>query len=86
MRTILCLIVTAVFVMGAPALAANNAKKKPSYQVAPQHLTFEPDVIRAGRRAPEGSVIRGERSVPQTSLIPMRKHFLAELIKSAENL
>lgn len=83
MRTFACLIVTGLLFAGTPALAA---KKNASYQPAPQRLIFENEVVRAGRKGPDGTLVKGRRILPRSSLIRVRLNFLPELIKSAENL
>lgn len=79
------LLLIGVMVLGS-ATPAWGGKSDARYQRAPQRLIFQDEVVHAGRKGPEGTVVQGRRKAPRTSLIRVRTSFLPELLKSAENL
>jgi len=62
-------------------------KQPPNQKYAPvQRLTFDGDTVEAGRAGGAGEVIGVVRRPKISSLIPVRTHFIPELIKSAEDV
>jgi RNA polymerase sigma factor (sigma-70 family) len=75
----------------APARAARTAREaaapKPLEPIPPpQTFVFDNDAVEGSTVGPEGEVIVIARPVPQPSLIELRRHFIAEEMKSLEDL
>jgi hypothetical protein len=70
----------------AESLAGTAAKSKNKGPAKPQKIDFEDEMIRGTLTRPEGDFIGSGKSGPQRSLIKIRKHFVPELLKSADDL
>jgi hypothetical protein len=66
------------------ALAGSAAKTKGPAK--PQKIDFEDEMIRGTLTRPEGDFIGSSKGARQKSLIKIRKHFVPELLKSADEL
>jgi hypothetical protein len=99
MRTVLIAIGLAGLLLPCAALAEPRAKvsakkaaparaapAKPQAVAKPQRLIFGDDLVEAGRDLGGGSIVGGRRPLRMSRLIPVRTHFLPELIKSAEDI
>lgn len=60
--------------------ATKGAKKKPRV------IDFEDETIRGTLTKPEGDIIGSRRRGKQRSLIKLRRHWVPELLKSADDL
>jgi len=49
-------------------------------------MTFDDDIVNAGRADGGGTMIKGRVAPKHSQLIPIRTDFVPELIKSAEDL
>lgn len=73
-------------VPGAPsAEALTNAVVKDA-KAKPRVIDFEDETIRGTLTKPEGDFIDAARRAKQKSLIQIRRHFVPELLKSADDL
>jgi RNA polymerase sigma factor (sigma-70 family) len=73
----------------APARASHPAPAQPppiDQIPSPQVFVFGNDTIEGNNSGPEGEYIEIVRPVPQPSLIELRRHFVAEVAKSMEDL
>jgi hypothetical protein len=61
-------------------------KAKKTKAAAPQRMTFDDDIVNAGRADGGGTMIKGRVAPKHSQLIPIRTDFVPELIKSAEDL
>jgi hypothetical protein len=64
----------------------SKSTKQASYVPKTQHLTFGDEDVNAGVDGPGGAVVQGDKRTKHSSLIKVRTNFIAELIKSAEDI
>jgi RNA polymerase sigma-70 factor (ECF subfamily) len=69
-----------------PAPAKPPAQQSPAPIPAPQVFVFDPDSVEGGIIGPDGEVIPVLQPVSHSSLIEIRRHFVAELVKTMEDL
>jgi hypothetical protein len=82
MRTIRLLVATAFLLAAAsPALA-----QKPDAKAKVKVYDFSGDTIEGDLIKPEGSTVDARDFAKHSSLIRIRKHFIEEILKSAEDL
>lgn len=72
------LLLAAALLLPAAASAANKKKGRT--------LSFEEDTVETTYLRPEGSSIQGINKKKRQSLIRVRMHFFAEIIRSAQDL
>ena len=79
------LVLAAAFVLGTTSVAlAQPAKKEPAPKV--KVYDFSGDTIEGDLIKPEGSTVDARDFAKHSSLIRIRKEFIAEILKSAEDL
>ncbi len=82
MRTKIWSILLAVAVM----LAAGSAQASDEKKRRTQRLDFEDDLVTAGFDSGNGTIVQVTRKTKISSLIEVRKNFIPELLKSAEDI
>ena len=75
-------IVAFLFAVTSPALAQNKTEPKAKVKV----YDFSGDTIEGDLIKPEGSTVDARDFAKHSSLIRIRKEFIAEILKSAEDL
>ena len=69
-----------------PASAKPLTPQSPAPIPPPQVFVFDPDSVEGGIIGPDGEVIPVLQPVSHSSLIEIRRHFVAELVKTMEDL
>ena len=83
--TFMTLILFALTATASPAMAQTSAPRQGSDKETVVY-DFPADIVRGARDSPDGGSVTGELPRPQPSLIKLRRHFVDELIVSAEDL
>lgn len=77
---------TMAALMGILFSAAGATAQTPPAESSDRVLDFEGDVIETSFLKPDASLIEGELRKEGTSLLKVRKDFIPELVKSAEDI
>ena len=76
----------ALMFLGTTAPAVLAQQPAPAAKSEPKELNFEDDVIETSFLKPDSALIEGEQRKAGGSLLKIRQDFVAEIVKSAEDI
>lgn len=83
MRRVLVAFLSVAFFAGVSTVAL---AQEPAPKDEPKELNFEDDVIETSFLKPDSALIEGEQRKAGGSLLKIRQDFVAEIVKSAEDI
>lgn len=83
MRRVLVAFLSVAFLAGVSTVAL---AQEPAPKDEPKELNFEDDVIETSFLKPDSALIEGEQRKAGGSLLKIRQDFVAEIVKSAEDI